>query len=547
MPDATDMELMREFVRDHSETAFAEVVRRHVNLVYSVALRYAGQDGEAQDIAQAVFILLARKAAGLSDRTVLAGWLYETTRFTASRWLRTDARRHAREQEAYMQSLAPDSTATWQQLAPHLEAAMSQLAERDRTLLLLRFYENKSGPETAALLGIGEAAAQKGTARALEKLRKVFGKRGITLSAAGIAGADSANAVQSAPASLAAAITSGVLSGTALTTAAVIATKTIAMTTLQKTAVTAALTIAVGAGVYETRQNFQLRELNQKLVETKQTAPPPAGQIQQLQRERDEATNRLAAMTAELEKSKTNNLELLRLRALASAGRQAIADAERLRAQLAKPAAAGTNFLTSAMADAMTQAMEQQVGGQLTRMSASLQLAPDQVTAVSNILTKQSRLMSAGMSQAFAGKFDKDEILRLGRESGNPETQIKALLTPAQLAAYPIYQQEESAHTASLSANAELMQLQTLLDLSPAQSDSVYSALYNVSFDQLIGKMKPPTDAADAMQWTLEQKAVALEPFLTAPQLETYRQQIATQAKLAKDIMSKMRDAGIGK
>ena len=100
MPDAPDMELVREFARDQSEAAFAELVRRHIALVYSVARRCTGHDGDAQDVTQAVFIVLARKAGSLGSNTVLPGWLYETTRFTAARLVRTQARRASREQEA---------------------------------------------------------------------------------------------------------------------------------------------------------------------------------------------------------------------------------------------------------------------------------------------------------------------------------------------------------------------------------------------------------------------------------------------------------------
>jgi RNA polymerase sigma factor (sigma-70 family) len=209
MADANDMDLVREFARQNSETAFAELVRRHINLVYSVALRFTGNPGDAQDVTQAVFIILARKAAGLPARTVLTGWLYETTRFTAIRLLRSHARRQAHEQEAYMQSTL-DQAGTdnvWRQLAPHLEAAMSRLNARERTLLALRFYENKTGAEAAALLGIREEAAHKRTARALEKLRKIFTKHGVSSTTAMLAGAISANSVQVAPVGLAKAVT----------------------------------------------------------------------------------------------------------------------------------------------------------------------------------------------------------------------------------------------------------------------------------------------------------------------------------------------------
>jgi uncharacterized protein (TIGR03435 family) len=205
MTDANEIDLVREYAGQNSEPAFAELVRRHINLVYSVALRYTRNTGDAEDVTQAVFILLARKAAGLSARTVLTGWLYEATRFTASRQLRAQARRRAREQEASMQSILDESGAddVWRQLAPHLEAAMSRLGERDRTLLALRFYENRTGAEAAARLGIREAAARKRTQRALEKLRRFFFSRGLTSTTSAIAGALSANSVQAAPATLA--------------------------------------------------------------------------------------------------------------------------------------------------------------------------------------------------------------------------------------------------------------------------------------------------------------------------------------------------------
>ena len=209
MPDANDMELVRDYARQNSETAFAELVRRHINLVYSVAVRFTGNPGDAEDVTQAVFILLARKAAGLSDRTVLTGWLYETTRLTAAGFLRGQKRRRIWEQEACMQSNlnATDSGHLWRQLAPHLEAAMSRLAERDRTLLALRFYENKTGAEAAASLGIREAAAHKRTARALEKLRSFFAKQGVDSTAAAIAENISAHSIQVAPVALAKTVT----------------------------------------------------------------------------------------------------------------------------------------------------------------------------------------------------------------------------------------------------------------------------------------------------------------------------------------------------
>jgi RNA polymerase sigma factor (sigma-70 family) len=199
------MHLMREYAEHDSETAFAELVHRHINLVYSVALRHVGNSHDAQDITQAVFVIFAKKAASLRQRTNLTGWLYETTRFTSRQLSRTRARQQAREQEAYVQSTLnnPETESTWRQLAPLLEDAMSRLSEKERALVALRFFENKSAAETAARLGIQEWAAHKRAARAMEKLRLIFVKRGIASTTATIAGAISANSVQAAPVTLA--------------------------------------------------------------------------------------------------------------------------------------------------------------------------------------------------------------------------------------------------------------------------------------------------------------------------------------------------------
>ena len=249
MTDAQDMDLVQEFARQNSEAAFTELVRRHIALVYSVARRCTGNADDAKDVTQAVFIILARKAAGLRERTLLPGWLYETTRFTAARLLRTNARRQQREQEAFMQSTLneADTTDIWEKLSPHLEAAMSSLAERDRALLVLRFYQNKSGPEAAALMGIREGAAHMRVTRAIEKLRKFFAHRGVALSGEAVAWAISANSIQAAPEALAKSVTAVAIAKGAT---ASISTLTLIKGVLKIMAWTNAKTaIVVGVGV----------------------------------------------------------------------------------------------------------------------------------------------------------------------------------------------------------------------------------------------------------------------------------------------------------
>jgi RNA polymerase sigma factor (sigma-70 family) len=205
-----DLELVQAYHRQGSETAFAELVRRHVNLVYSAALRHVGTAAHAEEITQAVFIILARKAGQLRSDAVLESWLYETARLTSSSFLRGERRRQIREQEAYMQStLNPSEPSVWDQIQPLLDDALSHLGKKDRDAVILRYFGEKSLGEVAAALNVTEAAAQSRVHRALEKLRKIFAKRGVTLTATVIAGAVSANSVQAAPVGLALKISAG--------------------------------------------------------------------------------------------------------------------------------------------------------------------------------------------------------------------------------------------------------------------------------------------------------------------------------------------------
>ncbi len=258
MAETNDRELMREYADGDSEAAFAALVQRHINLVYSIALRLVRNSPDAQDVTQAVFIILAKKAASLRDRATLTGWLYETTRFTARELLRQRARQQAREQEAYMSSNPDDANPddVWRQLEPFLEEAMSRLSEKDRALIALRFFEEKSGAETAALLGIKEFAAHKRTARALEKLRQFFAKRGVKSTTAILAGAISTHSVQAAPVALAKSVTAGVfVKGAATSTSTLTLVKgalKIMAWTKMKTGIAVGMGILLAAGTATT-------------------------------------------------------------------------------------------------------------------------------------------------------------------------------------------------------------------------------------------------------------------------------------------------------
>ena len=200
----SDSELLARFARSRSEDAFAELVRRHVNLVYSAALRQVGGDGHlAQDVAQTVFSDLARKAPALARRATLTGWLYTSARFAAAKLVRAERRRLNREEEFMREPNDAAPEADWEQLRPVLDEVMHQLQETDREAILLRYFENRPFADIGARCGLNENAARMRVERALEKLRSLLARRGVTTVAA-LASVISAHAVQVAPASLAA-------------------------------------------------------------------------------------------------------------------------------------------------------------------------------------------------------------------------------------------------------------------------------------------------------------------------------------------------------
>jgi uncharacterized protein (TIGR03435 family) len=248
-----DMRLVREYASRQSESAFATLVSRHTNLVYSAALRQTRDPQLAEEVTQVVFIILARKAASLGAKTILTGWLYRTAGYVSGSALKRELRRQQREQEAYMQSeLDARAGSTWKQLSPLLDEAMLRLGQTDRDALVLRFFEGRSLNEVGHALGASEDAAKKRVNRALEKLRNFFAKRGVSSTTAIIAETISAHSVQAAPVALAkaataAAITKGAAASTSTLTLIKGALKIMAWTKA-KTVIVVGASVLLAAG-----------------------------------------------------------------------------------------------------------------------------------------------------------------------------------------------------------------------------------------------------------------------------------------------------------
>jgi RNA polymerase sigma factor (sigma-70 family) len=245
-----DHELLREYVRDRSQDAFRDLVDRHLPMVYGAARRMVRDTHLAEDVAQGVFRTLAEKAGTLRRQQVVAGWLYQTTRHLAMHAVRTEQRRREREQVAVTMQALEGETET-NRILDELEPALDQLEAGDRDLLVLRYFEDRSLREVGRETGISEDAARMRVNRALERLRAVFEKQGVTTSSGLLSGVLLSTAATTVPTGLAATITTASLTGLSAGIGAGIGTAaTAASWWTAKTIATVAGAVAItGAGL----------------------------------------------------------------------------------------------------------------------------------------------------------------------------------------------------------------------------------------------------------------------------------------------------------
>jgi RNA polymerase sigma factor (sigma-70 family) len=267
-------QLLTDYAHSGSNTAFETLVKRHLDMVYSTALRLSsGDTHQAQDAAQIVFIDLARLAKTLSADVHPGGWLHRHTCFVVANALRADRRRKSRERQAvemnaFHEHQPSDSNSS--HLKHLLDDTIDKLPEPDRTAILLRFFEQRDFRGIGQALGSTEDAARMRVTRALEKLGSLLKRRGVTTTSAALATVLVAEAVHAAPSTLGLTITSVALSastttgvGTGVATTTI---KAITMTTLQKITIAAVITAGVVTPMaIQHRTQTKLREENQSL------------------------------------------------------------------------------------------------------------------------------------------------------------------------------------------------------------------------------------------------------------------------------------------
>jgi uncharacterized protein (TIGR03435 family) len=261
--ELSDNALLQEYVERDSGEAFAALVTRHVNKVYSIALRHTRNPHQAEEITQAVFVILAKKARDLSRAVILSGWLCRTARLTALTFLRSEIRRARREQEANMQNL-PNETESelWPQIAPLLDAAMAGLSKADYHAIVLRFFDGKSLKEIGVVLGASEDTVRKRVNRAVEKLRLFFTKRGVVVPAAALTAAMAANSVQGAPIVLAKTATAVALTKGATASASTLALTKGALEIMALSKTKTAIVVALGVLLFGGTAGITVKEVS---------------------------------------------------------------------------------------------------------------------------------------------------------------------------------------------------------------------------------------------------------------------------------------------
>jgi len=303
-------EMLADYVKNGSETAFRNLVARYTDLVHSTALRLVDGDAHlAQDVAQTVFVDLARKAGTLSEEVTLGGWLHRYTCFVAQTTKRGLKRRQWRERQAVAMNTPQDHTAAnLAQVAPILDDAINQLDPEDRAAILLRFFEQFDFRSVGDTIGTSEDAARMRVNRAVEKLHALLKNRGVSLSAAALGTVLAAEAVTAAPAGLAA-----TFAGTALASVTAGGVATTFMNLITMTKLKIALIGAMAVAVLATPAIIQHQSVS-KLRDENRAMRLQMDQLASIQSDNSRLSNDVERLRATASERDNQTRELARLR-----------------------------------------------------------------------------------------------------------------------------------------------------------------------------------------------------------------------------------------
>jgi len=242
--------LLAAYRASASEDAFAQLVRRYANLVYSVAKRRLSSSALAEEVSQTVFMRLAKSAPKLKSDAELMAWLHRTAVHVSIDVWRSETHREAREEmAATMQPATAESKPAWEEIAPHLDEALNELAHTDRQAVLLRYFERKPLCEVGNVLGVSEDAAKMRVSRALDRLRKQLTSRGIGCTAVGLAALIPERSMEAVPAHVVTSLSATKYTATAGSGGLAFGTLLQLISFMSKAKIATALVAAVAVGI----------------------------------------------------------------------------------------------------------------------------------------------------------------------------------------------------------------------------------------------------------------------------------------------------------
>jgi len=416
----SDHELLQRYAESRCEASFTELVKRHVDLVYSAALRQVGGDAHlAHDVTQSVFIDLARKAGSLSGRTVLAGWLYTSTHFAAAKIVRTEQRWRAREQEANSMREISDESAvepSWEELKPVIDEAMHSLNQGERDAVLLRYFEKRQLGEVGEKLGVSEDAARKRVDRALDKLRGLLARRGVTSTSAALVAILGTHTVAAAPVGMAMNIAGAAISGTAASTGTTLTIlKLMAMSKLKLGLIGALVVAGVATPlIIQNQSQAKLRAENQEL---RQQSNKLAEQMSPLAAENLRLSNLVAQTTDSQSVQQGQSNELLKLRG----------EVARLRQDARESRSRRTG--ADASSDPAIQAVMETLAARVTQLRQKLEQMPNRKIPELKFLADKDWLAVAGDVEKM--ESDEDFSLAMSSLRGRAKSEFGSMMQKA--------------------------------------------------------------------------------------------------------------------